>query len=192
MIKIVTFWSIPCLIKKEMLRAAVDEDFQVIYKALMQVIYNVSYNIVREADAAEDICHDSLIKMSEKQMEFPSLDDAKYWLIRVARNASLNYVKRRARERKAYAKAFKEDTRKAETGEEAVLKKETINYVQDAMEKLPKNLRAVLQLKEYGSLNYKEIGSILGITEGNVKVRVFRAREQLSKYMGENDVYMPG
>ena len=30
-----------------------------------------------------------------------------------------------------------------------------------------------------GDLNYKEIGSVLGITEGNVKVRVFRAREKL-------------
>ncbi len=177
--------------KKEMLRAVSDEDFKTIYQALMPVIYKVSYNIVREEDAAEDICHDSLIKMTEKKMEFPSLDDAKYWLIRVSRNASLNYVKRRGREKKAYAKAFKEDTRKAETGEEAVLKQESIDYVQAAMEKLPENLRSVLQLKEYGSLNYKEIGGILGISEGNVKVRVFRAREQLSRYMGENDVYMP-
>jgi RNA polymerase sigma-70 factor (ECF subfamily) len=37
-----------------------------------------------------------------------------------------------------------------------------------------------LIFKEYGDLNYKEIGRILGISEGNVKVRVFRARERLS------------
>ena len=45
-------------------------------------------------------------------------------------------------------------------------------------------------LKEYGDLNYKEIGKVLGITEGNVKVRVFRAREQLLKILGEDDVYL--
>ena len=49
----------------------------------------------------------------------------------------------------------------------------------------------VLILKEYAELNYKEIGKTLGITEGNVKVRVFRAREQLSKLLGEDDVYLP-
>lgn len=179
-------------IKKEALKAVSEEDFKTIYKTLMPVIYKVSYNIVGDEDTAEDICHDSLIKMSEKKMVFPSLDDAKYWLIRVTRNASLNYVKRKGRERKAYAKAFKEDTRKVDTGEEVLLKQETVDYVQEALEKLPKKLKAVLQLKEYGSLNYKEIGSILGISEGNVKVRVFRAREQLAKYIGENDVYMPG
>jgi RNA polymerase sigma-70 factor (ECF subfamily) len=37
-----------------------------------------------------------------------------------------------------------------------------------------------LILKEYGELNYKEIGRSLGISEGNVKVRVFRARERLA------------
>ena len=46
-------------------------------------------------------------------------------------------------------------------------------------------------LREYAELNYKEIGRVLGITEGNVKVRVFRAREQLAKLIGEDDVYLP-
>ena len=61
----------------------------------------------------------------------------------------------------------------------------------DALEKLPQNLKMVLVLREYAELNYKEIGRVLGITEGNVKVRVFRAREQLSKLIGEEDVYLP-
>ena len=59
------------------------------------------------------------------------------------------------------------------------------------MNKLPEKLRMVLILREYAELNYKEIGRVLGITEGNVKVRIFRAREQLAKLIGENDVYLP-
>ena len=39
-------------------------------------------------------------------------------------------------------------------------------------------------------MNYKEIGEQLGISEGNVKVRVFRARAQLLKLIGEDDVYL--
>ena len=62
--------------------------------------------------------------------------------------------------------------------------------MQKAFEKLPENLKSVLQLKEYSDLNYKEIGDILGITEGNVKIRVFRARKRLSKMIGEDDVYL--
>lgn len=157
----------------------------------MPVLFKIALRIAGNEEAAEDLCHDALIKMTEKDMQFPSLNDAKYWLIRVVKNASLNYAKRKGRERKAYERALKEDRRTIDSGETELLKGDSIERVRSALEKLPENLRSVLQLKEYGEMNYKEIGLVLGITEGNVKVRVFRAREQLSKLIGEADVYMP-
>ena len=39
-------------------------------------------------------------------------------------------------------------------------------------------------------LSYKEISRILGISESNVKVRIFRAREQLSKILGGDDEFV--
>lgn len=173
------------------LNAASDEDFRIIYQATMPVIFKVAIHIAGNEEAAEDLCHDALIKMSEKAMVFPSINDAKYWLIRVVKNASLNYTKRKGRERRAYERALKEDRRTVDSGETELLKGDSVKRVQEALEKLPENLRTVLHLKEYAELNYKEIGRMLGITEGNVKVRVFRAREQLAKLIGEEDVYMP-
>lgn len=173
------------------LHAANDADFRTIYEATMPVLFKVALRIAGNEEAAEDLSHDALIKMTEKNMEFPSVNDAKYWLIRVVKNASLNYAKRKGRERRAYEKALKEDRRTVDSGETELLKGDSIKLVQDALEKMPDNLRTVLHLKEYAELNYKEIGRMLGITEGNVKVRVFRAREQLSKLIGEEDVYMP-
>ena len=45
------------------------------------------------------------------------------------------------------------------------------------------NLRMPLILKEYEGLTYREIGQILKISEGNVKVRVFRGREKLARIL---------
>ncbi len=173
------------------LRARDDADFRTIYNATMPVLFRVAVRITGNEEAAEDQCHDALIKMTEKDMIFPTVNDAKYWLICVVKNASLNYAKRKGRERRAYEKALKEDRRTIDSGETTLLKEDAVSRVQAALDKLPVNLRAVLQLKEYSELNYKEIGRVLGITEGNVKVRVFRAREQLSRLIGEEDVYMP-
>ena len=159
-------------------------DFRQLYNATMQLLFKVSYRIVDDEEAAEDLVHDSYIKANEKRLVFPSLDDAKFWLIRVVKNASLNYAKRKTRERKAYQKALYEDTRKQESGESDVLQEEARERMTAALKKLSQNLREVLILREYGDLNYKEIGKVLGITEGNVKVRVFRAREQLQKLIG--------
>jgi len=155
-------------------------EFRRLYETVFPILFRVSYRIAGSEEAAEDLCQEAFFKLYEKNMVFPSPDEAKYWLIRVVKNAALNYAKRKQRERKAYQKAFKEDTRTVETGEHFVLKKESRIEVREALEKLPENLRVVLVLKEYGELNYKEIGRALGISEGNVKVRVFRARERLA------------
>ncbi|MBQ9238043.1 MAG: sigma-70 family RNA polymerase sigma factor [Treponema sp.] len=155
------------------------------------MLIKIAYRIVGDEEAAEDLVHDSLIKANEKALVFPTMNDAKFWLIRVVKNASLNYVKRKNRERKAYQKALYEDHRSAPSGETTVLTAETIARAREALNQLPANLREVLILREYGDLNYKEIGKVLGITEGNVKVRVFRARERLTKLLGGEDVFLP-
>jgi len=155
-------------------------EFRGLYEKVFPILFRVAYRITTSEEAAEDLCQEAFFRIHEKNMVFPSSDDAKYWLIRVVKNAALNYAKRKVRERKAYQRAFREDTRTVETGENLVIKTETREEVREALEKLPENLRVVLVLKEYGELNYKEIGRTLGISEGNVKVRVFRARERLA------------
>ena len=167
------------------------QDFRKLYDATMQLLFKVSYRVVNDEEAAEDLVHDSFIKANEKKLVFPSLDDAKFWLIRVVKNASLNYAKRKIREANAYHKVLYESRQQIEGGESVLLKNETVEKVKAALDLLPPKMKEVLVLREYGGLNYKEIGETLGITEGNVKVRVFRAREQLTKLIGEDDVYMP-
>ncbi|HCC36157.1 MAG TPA: RNA polymerase subunit sigma-24 [Treponema sp.] len=158
-------------------------EFQKIYESAFPVLFRVAYRIAQSEEAAEDLCQEAFFRLYEKNMVFPNPEEAKYWLIRVVKNAALNYAKRKERERKVYQKAFREDVRQEETGESELIKQESKAEIQEALEKLPENLRMVLILKEYAEMNYKEIGRILGISEGNVKVRVFRARERLAGMM---------
>ncbi|MCL2139208.1 MAG: RNA polymerase sigma factor [Treponema sp.] len=157
-----------------------EAEFRTVYNSSFPILYRVAYRICNSNEAAEDLCQDAFFRLHEKNMVFPTLQEATYWLIRVVRNASLNYAKRKQRERKAYQSALREDARQSETGEGQLIKKETKEEVLEALNKLPDNLRSVLIFKEFAEMNYKEIGRALGISEGNVKVRVFRARERLA------------
>lgn len=172
------------------MHAANEADFRKIYDANIQLLLKVACHIVNDLEAAEDLVHDSLIKMHEKQLVFPSPDDAKYWLLRVVKNASLNYAGRKTRERLAYKKVLDADEKQSDSGETIFLKTEEQQYIKESLEKLPPNLKIVLVLREYADLNYKEIGRVLNITEGNVKIRIFRAREKLAKLIGENNDYV--
>jgi RNA polymerase sigma-70 factor (ECF subfamily) len=169
------------------------EEFRKLYDTIFPILYRVAYRITSSEEAAEDLCQEAFFRLYEKNMVFPAPEEAKYWLIRVVKNASLNYAKRKERERKAYQKAFREfSAQNSETSETQLLKKEAKEEIQKALNKLPENLRMVLILKEYGDLNYKEIGRALGISEGNVKVRVFRARERLAGFLhGEDGTAVP-
>ncbi|MDR0290649.1 MAG: RNA polymerase sigma factor [Treponema sp.] len=155
-------------------------EFRRMYNSAFPILYKVAFRITGSGEAAEDLCQEAFFRLHEKNMVFPRPQEATYWLIRVVKNAALNYAKRKQRERRAYQRAFREENRQAETGEVQLVKKETKEQVLAAMDKLPETLRVVLIFKEYAELNYKEIGRVLGISEGNVKVRVFRARERLS------------
>ncbi len=176
--------------ESEPINCADPNDFRRLYDSAMEILFKVSLRIVGDEEAAEDLVHDSFIKANEKGMVFPSQNDALFWLIRVVKNASLNYAKRKTREAKAYHKAFYAGKQDTESGEIEFLKKEAKKTVVDALSQLPEDYRAVMTLKEYSDMNYKEIGRLLGITENNVKQRVLRARSKLLKIIGEDDVYL--
>jgi RNA polymerase sigma-70 factor, ECF subfamily len=165
--------------------------FDEVYEKVFPIIYRIIFKITGRIDVSEDLCQEAFIKYHQKMVSIPNAEQAKFWLIRVAKNLALNYQKRKGRERKAYNRIIKEPSKPVDTGEIEALKKEASKKVQAALEALPEKLRMVMILKEYSNLNYKEIASTLGISEGNVKVRVYRAREHLSKLLDKGETYVP-
>lgn len=165
--------------------------FQQVYDQVFPLLVRIVYRITGSVDSAEEICQDAFIKYYERMDQIEGVDGAKYWLIRVAKNMALNVVKRKGREKLAYDKVLQQPTRPQETGETKVLKKEAWETVREALDQLPPNLKEVLVLKEYSDMNYKEIGKVVGISEGNVKIRVFRAREKLKQLIEAGGVYVP-
>jgi RNA polymerase sigma factor (sigma-70 family) len=164
--------------------------FDVVYGTLFPVIYRVSLRVTGDRDIAEDLCHEAFIKLMERPYLLPDLEQSKYWLIRVVKNLSLNYEKRKYREKAAYTKLVRFTSGVSESSERQIMKEETRADVQTALDRLPYNLRAPLVFREYGDLSYKEIGAILGISESNVKVRIFRARERMGEALAEGDEYV--
>lgn len=161
------------------------ENFDHFYGSVFPQIYKFLLRITRDSMVAEELCQETFIKYLERKEPFPRVEEAKFWVFRVAKNLALNHVKRMGREQNAFGRNFHEPVIPQESGEEAYMKKESIRQVLEALNRLPKNLREVLVLKEYGDLNYREIASILLISEANVKVRVYRARERLAQYFKE-------
>jgi RNA polymerase sigma-70 factor (ECF subfamily) len=157
-----------------------------VYETLYPTLFRVAYRICGNRSKAEDVCQETFIKYFERGEPLPDLEQTKYWLIRVLRNLALNHEKKRSRESKAYQRFARNSRQYTESGETEVLQEEARSLVQRALDRLPYNLRSVLVLKEYADLGYREIARVLGISEGNVKVRVFRARERLAQLLEDD------
>ena len=167
-------------------------NFDQVYQDTFPILFKILSKMLGDSEVAEEICHEAFIKLYERGDGIPTGEEAKYWLIRVAKNLALNHEKRRGREKQAYHKALHEPMKPSESGESEYLKKESSLLVREALKKLPAKLREVLILKEYGDLSYREIASILKISEGNVKVRVYRARERLEDFFRDSGgIYVP-
>ena len=161
------------------------QKFDEAYRALFPTIFRVAYRISGDSGLAEDLAHEAFVQLLRRDGELPSLSDTKYWLLRVVRNLSLNLQQRRGRERQAYVRARELSPGFAPGADEPTLAQEQRSQVQQALDALPRQMRSILVMREYGGLSYREIAGVMRISEGNVKVRLHRARACMARLLQE-------
>lgn len=166
------------------------EKFEELYKDFYKDLVKVAMNMLGSLEIAEEMTQEAFIRLYNRELDFPEPVQARYWLIRVVKNLCLNHLKRRKLEQKHLKKQKRETTFYKETGETKALLNESRSIVEESLLSLPKNLKEPLVLREYGNLSYKEIAKALNISESNVKVRIFRARQFLAKKINKEDVYV--
>jgi RNA polymerase sigma-70 factor (ECF subfamily) len=100
------------------------------------------------------------------------------WLYRIAVNATLDVLRHRPE-----ARLEDEDTHmladQTPGPESALIEKEGLALLQQAVSSLPEAARSVLILREYGELSYQEIAFVLDVPVGTVMSRLNYARNRL-------------
>ena len=166
--------------------------FRQVYNEVFPIVMKVAYHVTYNQDVAEDICQDAFIRFYDKDMVFPTMDDAKFWLIRVVKNLSINHNKRKMRESASLEKVMRgPQVNPFKDGASELLLKESTAAVRKAVSELPEIYKTVIVLLEYAGLNYKQIAEQLKISESNVKVRVHRARKELEAKLDREEVNVP-
>jgi len=168
-----------------------ESDFDRIYHELFPTVFRVAFRIAGERGLAEDLTHEAFLRLIGRESPLPDIDQTRYWLLRVVRNLSLNHEKRRERERRAVRRLEDASDTYAAPADAALLAEATRDAVQEALNALPHNMRTALVLREYAGMSYREISAVLGISEGNVKVRLHRARQQLARRLAAGVRHVP-
>jgi RNA polymerase sigma-70 factor (ECF subfamily) len=151
-------------------------------------VFLVCLGFSRNASDAQDLAQEVYLKAYANitSLKEPSL--AKFWLFRIARNTCLSFQKKMRLDRKS-AGELARHVQNPESPEEDVIRHEQLLELKGAIRKLPKKLKDVFVLREYGDLSYQEIAETLGIELGTVMSRLNRARASIKgKIEGERNV----
>ena len=161
-------------------------DFEKLVTAYEKNVYNIALKMVGDPEDAADMTQETFIKAYRALSGFRGDSKFSSWLYRIASNVCLDFLRSRSRHPQVSLSTVDEDDRATfelpdmrQNPEEQLMKKLGMEAVRRGLEQLPEQQRQILVLRELGGLSYAELAQTLGLEEGTVKSRIFRARKRL-------------
>jgi RNA polymerase sigma-70 factor (ECF subfamily) len=137
-------------------------------------ILHYSMSLLKDSDDAKDAVQEVFVRFINSQSTFRGECSYKTWLLVITRNYCY---------KKLNGKSSKVMPISESMNETLVHNFDEKITLEEAMRKLSDEDYELIYLREYACHSYKEIAEILGISIDNVKVKLFRVREQLRKYL---------
>lgn len=168
------------LVKKT--RSGDNRAFETLVRRYQKLVYNVVYQMVRSHEASADLTQDTFLKAYRALSNFKSGCSFKPWLLKIATNSTLNYI--RDRKSSSSLEELLEVNPAAEpTASDDVEAEVELRVSQqelfEALGNLPVRQRQVFILRYQHDLKYEDIAEITGASVSSVKSLLFRARDNL-------------
>jgi len=155
---------------------------------LKNQLFRLALRITLSRAEAEDIVQDTMIKVWDKRYEWSNIDSIEAYSLRICRNLSLDRLKKRDNQNDSFEEE-QLDTVHTFTPQDRLIDQDRLRVVKEIVDSLPEKQRSCMQLRDFEGKQYKEIADILGITEEQVKVNIFRARQAVKQRFQKIEQY---
>ena len=156
-----------------------DQNVEKYVRLYHTMLYRVAFSYLRSCADAEDVCQDSFLRLMKYPGEFPTDEDCKRWLIRVAVNLSKNLLKYR----RTHGEPVEFPADAAELPAEPAAESELLSLINT----LPPEYGTVIHLFYYEGYPVKEIAQLLNISVTAVTSRLSRGRRRLKQLLTEEE-----
>ncbi len=141
-------------------------------------MYRLALRITGETAEAEDALQEVWIKLWKQGDQLLQIQNLEAWCVRVTKNHCIDKVRNKKHEVREWTEAVgvvswdQDPERKAE-------QQDTFRLIRRAIGRLPEKLQLVMHLRDIEGLSYQEIEEALEMPMAQVKVNLFRARQQV-------------
>jgi RNA polymerase sigma-70 factor (ECF subfamily) len=148
---------------------------------LKNVLYRLALRITLLHEDAEDIVQDTLIKVWNKRDELQDIDSIEAYSLAVCRNIALDRLKKKDRQSESIDTIHLTLYDGTASPYEQIDQKDRLQIVKNIVNALPEKQRSCMQLRDFEGKTYKEIANIMDISEDQVKINLFRARQTVKQ-----------
>ena len=158
------------------------------------MVYDLAYRMSNNPHEAEDISQDAFLRAYQSLAHFNPSYKFSTWLYQITLNIIRDKFKRKEIDYVSLdtpvetddSEFYPQPADSINNPEQIMSQKEDAQAIQQAIYSLPLKYRELIVLRHLQDLSYIEISNILKLPSGTVKVRLYRAREQLRKILADS------
>lgn len=148
-------------------------EFETIYNQYWDRIFRLCMGYVNDEELAKDLCQETFIKVWKNLSSFRGDSAITTWIFRIATNTCLRQIERN---KIRISNKLNEDL----ADEKLPDKESQIKLLYRFISELSEVDRIIISL-ELDNINQSEIAQIVGLSPGNIRVRIHRIKDQLTK-----------
>lgn len=159
--------------------------FETLYHRYARRLYGYLAKFIRQQEVAEEVLNDVMLVVWQNASRFDNTSRLSTWILGIAHHKAL------ARSSKAPADALPAtpEWSDREDPEGVVTRQELGHILTRALDALPPEQRAVVELTFYHGCSYREVAAITGCPVNTVKTRMFHARRRLVQLLARLGIH---
>jgi RNA polymerase sigma-70 factor (ECF subfamily) len=174
--------------------------FEELVLANQKNVYNLALKMTKNEEDALDISQEAFLKAYVQLGSYRGESRFSVWLYRLTYNLCIDFLRKKPR-LAAVSLTYQGDTDDAadieipdvrELPEDILLRRETRKTIADSIGKLGADYREILIMREITGMSYSDIAVTLNISEGTVKSRLSRARQNLVNILLKKGTFPAG
>lgn len=164
-------------------------DFRHELLPLKDKMFRLALRITLNRAEAEDVTQDILLRVWEQRESLGELRSLEAYVLTAVRNLALDRVAKTDNANVSLDDVQTDAFDSASRPDEDMEQQESLKRVREIMSGLPEAQRTALQLREIEGHSYRETADIMNVSEANVKVLIFRARQAVKNQIDKIENY---